>query len=331
MLEGRDVEQAVSLFSDIIDERYKDSADFDLRHFKKIYTPPDVKTRLGRPECVYLVGKMGSEVVCFIFGWAREEIGHLYWLGVKTGHRGKGYGTMLIERAVAEFEKRDCHEAKFFTSQRVGLRLFEKCGFKDITYINKLFFGVNLVQMVKKLKAFSDDGQTKKIIISGEAGQGIKLITHALGSILNKLGKEVALDLTYDARVIGGNITAKLIYSNKKIESPFFKEADIAIQLSKKPDRSIVAKKMVFEELAGEIDDGIDDNRAMESLRAPFEHTANEQFRSSVFVNMIALGNLLKYIGVDIEHINFPAEFPARFLNENITAVKYGYTHRDWK
>jgi len=208
--------------------------------------------------------------------------------------------------------------------------MFETCGFNEITYINKHFFGINLIQMVCKLKIPEIEPYTKNIIISGEAGQGIKLVAHSLASILNKLGKEVALNLIYDARVTGGNITAELIYSDTKIESPFFKEADIAIQLSNKLNPLIRAKKMLVDEESNVQDLTKSNSYYMESIKVPFKSMANEHFQSPIFVNMIALGNLLKLIGVEISQINFEAEFPARFLNENIKAVKYGYAHRDW-
>ena len=110
--------------------------------------------------------------------------------------------------------------------------------------------------------------------------------------------------------VRGGNITAKLIYSNEKIKSPFFKEADIAIMLSKNTNHSIRSKKMIVEESISKVQLKEDSDRYMESDRIPFARISAEHFNSLVFVNMIALGKLLKLIGVEIGQINFKAEFP---------------------
>lgn len=330
MLQEQDVKQTIALFHEIVDELHIMNREIERLRFKNIYHPDKVKAVLKDANSVYLTGKMDSGIVCFLFGLVADSIGNIYWLGVKKEHRMKGYGTMLVERAIKEFEKRRCYEARVFTFQRIGLKMFEKCGFKDITYINKHFFGINLIQMVKKLEAFEEEPQTKKIVISGEAGQGIKLIAHSLASILTKLGKEVALNLIYDAMVTGGNITAELIYSNRKIVSPFFKEADIAIQLSKTINPSIHAKKMIIEESIGKMKFKKNSSQYMESDRVPFERISTEHFQTPVFVNMIALGKLLKLIGIEISQINFKEEFPARFLDENIKAVKYGYSHRDW-
>lgn len=327
-LQEHDVETTIKLFHDIVDELHAMSQEIERVQFKKIYPPNKVKARLWDDNCVYLVGKLGDEIVSFLFGWVLHEIGNIYWVGVKKEYRMMKYGTIMVENAIEEFNKRQCQEVKLFTFQRVGLKMFEKCGFKDITYINKNFFGINLVQMVKKLSAYDENMQTKKIIISGEAGQGIKLIAHSLASILSKLKKEVTLNLIYDATVVGGNITAELIYSNKKIESPFFKEADIAIQLSKTVNPNIRAKKMIVEESNDELELNI--GQFLESDKVPFERISTDRFQSHIFVNMIALGRLLKLIGVEISQISFKDEFPAKFLSENIKAVKYGYSYRDW-
>ena len=197
MLQEQDVESTIALFHEIVDELHRMDNEEERLQFKDIYPPDKVKARLNNFNCVYLTGKKDSRVVCFLFGWVSDDIGNIDWVGVKEEFRMNKYGTMLVERATKEFEKRQCHEARLFTFQQIGLKMFEKCGFKDITFINEQFFGVNLVQMVRRLETFDEKSQTKKIIISGEAGQGIKLIAHALASILNKLGKEVALNLTY--------------------------------------------------------------------------------------------------------------------------------------
>lgn len=330
LLKEKDIESTVALLYEVIDEVHGSSPELERMQFKSFYSVAEVTKVYKDNDSVYLVGKIEDKVVCFLFGCVSDGIGNIQWLGVKEVHRKNGYGSMLVERAIKEFELRNCHEAKVYTIQRVGLKIFEKCGFKNITYINKNFFGVNLIQMVREIKIAEKELQTRKIIISGEAGQGIKLIAHSLASILNKLGKEVSLNLTYDSRVMGGNITAELIYSNEKIKSPFFKVADIAIQLSGKYNSAILAKKMVVEESASGIDFNNINNICMESDIIPFKSIAIEHFKSPIFVNMIVLGNLLKLIGIEIGQVNFAAEFPARFLNKNVKAVKYGYTNRDW-
>lgn len=356
-LQEYDIEATVKLFCDIVDELHPVSLNaeqlasrrfysvdelkkrLERAQFKNLYTIDEVRKRLKDKACVYMVGKEEEEVVGFSFGWITDGTGDIYWFGVKRGHRKKGYGARLLNRTIEEFKDRHCNEVRLFTylqfpnilqSQKDAFKLFERCGFKKVTYIDKRYFGTSIVQMVRKIGVEEEFDKSKRIIISGEAGQGIKLMAHALASILNKLGKEVALNLIYDAGVRGGNITAELIYSNEKPESPFFKEADIAIQLSRVINPSIRAKRMIIEEAAKEIESRKDDDYYMESDRIPFERISTEHFQSPIFVNMIALGRLLSLIGIRIEKVKFREEFPARFLEENIKAVKYGYSYRDW-
>ncbi len=316
-LQEHDVELVVSLFGSIVDEVF--DKDVDRRQFKDVYSVNKVKIRLASSHCIYLVGKVGVEIVCFLFGWVAENTGNIYWVGIKKGYRRRKYGSLLVEKAIELFENNGCHDAKAFTFKRIGLPLFEKRGFKDITFLGKHFLGVNLIQMVKRLSGFDENAQSKKIIITGEAGQGIKLMAHTLANILNRLGKEVTLHLKYDSRVRGGNITADLVYSNKKIESPFFKEADIVIQLSKGVQTSIKAKKVFGEDEALKVCD---------STSSP--QIYSEHFQGPMFSNMFVLGKLLRFLGIAIGQINFNKEFPAKFLNENIKAINYGYRHRDW-
>jgi len=164
----------------------------------------------------------------------------------------------------------------------------------------------------------------KKIVLTGEAGQGIKLMAHTLGNILAKMGKEVSLNIIYGAAVRGGEITAELIYSDEKIETPFFDKADIGVCLSKNKKEMINAKELIVEATAYDSDllHPIPDIM-------PFAKIAMDQFHSHVFVNMIALGRLLSIIGIKIEKVDFESEFQSRFLEENTRAVKFGYTYQD--
>ncbi len=183
--------------------------------------------------------------------------------------------------------------------------------------------------MSLKTTPILENHRTKKIVLAGEAGQGIKLIAHALANIVAKLGKEVALNLVYDAAVRGGNIRAEMIYSDDSIDVPFFEEADIGLQLSKTPDPTIRAKYVLIEASACEEECKKCELRCPASDRVPFEKLAIEQFDSPIFVNMIALGKILSIIGINIETVSFTSEFPPQFLDENIKAIRYGYTYQD--
>ncbi|MCF6157025.1 MAG: GNAT family N-acetyltransferase [wastewater metagenome] len=326
-----DVEATVNLFHSIIDELHAESKEIERLHFKDMYPCEEVRKRVHNRDCIYLVGKEDEKIVGFMFAWVSESTGNIHWMGLAPGYRGKGYGDKILQETLRLFMERGCYEAKLFTypSERAAYHLFQKHEFQEIAFIDNRFFGINIIFMVRKFTKVPEEYRTKKIILAGEAGQGIKLMAHALANILAKLGKEVSLNLIYDAVVRGGNIRAEIVYSHDTIDIPFFEEADIGLQLSKTPDPAVKAKHILIESSACDAACKKCELRCPVSDRIPFEKLAVEQFNSPVFVNMIALGRLLSTIGINIETINFASEFPSQFLVENIKAVRYGYTYRD--
>jgi Pyruvate/2-oxoacid:ferredoxin oxidoreductase gamma subunit/ribosomal protein S18 acetylase RimI-like enzyme len=330
-LKEQDVEATVSLFCRMVDELHAKSLEMERLHFKGIYPADEVKKRLSDENCVYLTGREDGKIAGFVFAWITEKTGAIHWIGVAPEYRKKGYGDRLLEETVRIFTEKGCYEARLFTypSEKVTYHLFQKHGFKETAFIDRKFLGMGTILMVKKITPMPKEYRSKKIIVAGEAGQGIKLIAHVMANILAKLGKEVAMNLVYDAAVRGGNIRAEIVYSDYPIDVPFFEEADIALQLSKTPDTAVRARHMLIESSACEAECKKCELRCPASDHIPFEKLATERFSSPIFVNMIALGKLLSKIGVNIETIHFAAEFPPQFLEENIKAVRYGYTYQD--
>ena len=330
-LKESDIEAAITLFRYIIDELHAESLEVERLHFKDMYPVEEVKRRLDDKDCIYLVGKEDDKIVAFMFAWISDGVGNIHWMGVAPEYRKKGYGDKLLEETIQRFTAKGCYEAKLFTypSEKVAYDLFQKHGFKETAFVDSRFFGINIILMVRKIATVPKEHRLKKIILAGEAGQGIKLMAHALANILAKLGKEISLNLVYDAAVRGGNIRAEIVYSDDPIDVPFFEEADIGLQLSKKLDLTVHAKLMLIESSACDAECKQCELRCPASDRIPFEKLAVEQFSSPIFVNMIALGKLLSKIGINIEKVNFASEFPAHFLNENIKAIRYGYTYKD--
>ena len=330
-LREADVETTVNLFHCMVDELHAKSLEVERLHFKDIYPVEEVKKRLNNKDCIYLVGREDGRVVAFIFAWMSEGVGNIHWMGVAPGYRKKGYGEKILEETIKIFMDKGCYEAKLFTypSEKVAYHLFQKHGFKETAFIDNRFFGVSIILMVRKITPIPEKHRAKKIVLAGEAGQGIKLMAHALANILAKLGKEVALNLVYDATVRGGNIRAEIVYSDDPIDVPFFEEADIGLQLSKTPDPTVHARLVLIESSACNAECKKCELRCPASDRIPFEKLATEQFNSPIFVNMIALGRLLSMIGINIETVNFDSEFPPQFLDENIKAIRYGYTYQD--
>jgi Pyruvate/2-oxoacid:ferredoxin oxidoreductase gamma subunit/ribosomal protein S18 acetylase RimI-like enzyme len=320
-LKERDIEATLDLFYSSIEEIHPGRPPEDILHFKEGYSPKRVRNRLPNDHCVYLVAKEMGKVVGYVFSWITEGVGDIQWFAVDKDYRGKGYAHRLLERTLQEFQRRECHESRVFIypQDATAYRLLEHLGFFQKAYIEEKFFGIDLVLMVKTI-ARPPRPLVKRIILAGEAGQGIKLMAHALANILAKMGKEVTMNVLYDATVRGGEITAELIFSDEKIESPFFEKADLCLELAKTARRTLAAERHILE---ASIPEGVAE------ARIPFEKEAIEKFGSPIFINMIALGRLLRDIGVPIDKVDFRSSLPARFLDENVRAIKYGYTYQD--
>jgi Pyruvate/2-oxoacid:ferredoxin oxidoreductase gamma subunit/ribosomal protein S18 acetylase RimI-like enzyme len=320
-LREKDVEAALNLFYRSIAEIYPDRPPEDIQHFKEGYSPAKVLKRLANEDCVYLTAKEMGKVVGYVFAWITDGVGDVHWFAVDKEYRGRGYGHKLLERTLQEFQRKGCHESRIFIypHDTSAQRLLEHLGFFQKVYIEEKFFGIDLILMIKAI-ARPTRAIVKRIILAGEAGQGIKLMANALASILAKMGKEVAMNVLYDATVRGGEITAELVFSDERIESPFFEKADLCLELARSTRRAFTAERHILE---ASIPEGVAEERI------PFEKEAIERFGSPLFINMIALGRLLRDIGIPIDKVDFRSSLPARFLEENVRAIKYGYTYQD--
>ena len=327
-LEEHEVKDTIKLFRSIIDELHVDSSKVERSHYKATHPVSKVRKQLNDKESVYLVGKLGDEIISFMFALVADGVGNIHWSGVEAGHRKEGYAKLLLDKTIKVFIRKSCHEARVFIypEAKGACKLFKSFDFEEKSFIDEQFFGVGIILMEKRLAPVPLTKIAKKVILTGEAGQGIKLMAHTLGNILAKMGKEVSLNIVYGAAVRGGEITAELIYSDEKIETPFFEKADLGVCLSKSKKGMINAKELIVEATAYDSDliHPIPDVM-------PFSKIAMDQFHSHVFVNMIALGRLLSIIGIKIEKVDFESEFQSRFLEENTRAVKFGYSYMDNK
>ncbi len=322
-----DTKEVQRLFNRNIEELHKDRTEDERKHFKESYTAAKVKRMLKNPNSVCLVGREDGKLVGYVFGQIFGETGHIHWFSTARKQRGKGYSHQLLEKALSIFQKKHCHESRIFTypDDHDMLRFLEGLGFSKRVSLEQEYLGISLVLYVKELTRLPK-APVKRLILAGEAGQGIKVMAHALANILSKLGKEVSLNLVYGTAVRGGEISAELIFSDEKIEVPFFDKADICLQLSRPVRKGFKADKQIIEEAILEYIERVD--KETEDV-VPFKREAVDRFGSPIFVNMIALGRLLNHIGIPIDKLNFSHGLPARFLEENVRAIKYGYTYQD--
>lgn len=320
-----DIAAVQKLFNETVEELCANRPPEERKHLKEDFTPETTKKRLRDRNSVYLVAREDKKAVGYVFGWNLEGVGHIHWFYITRDSRGKGYERKLQEKVLLEFKKKQCYESRIFVypDDRETCELLESLGFLRKASIEEDFLGVSLLLFVKQLVKLPKAVQ-KRLIVAGEAGQGIKVMSHALANILARLGKEVSVNLIYDAAVRGGNITAEIIFSDEKINVPFFNKADICLQLSKPVRRKFRAEKQIVDSsIIGDMEYA-DDRDVF-----PFKRTAIEKFGSPIFLNMIALGRLLNYIDIPIDQVDFRSTLPARFLEENVQAIKYGYTYQD--
>lgn len=151
-----------------------------------------------------------------------------------------------------------------------------------------------------------------KIIISGEGGQGVRVISHTMATLLANLGYEVSLLYDYDSSVRGAMSVAYLTFDREHIDNPVVDEADILIKLSDKADGFLARKTVCQTGLCSDEE-------------IPFGKLGQEKFGREIFGNMIALGRLMALAGVDISDDQLAEALPLKYREENLSAVHFGY------
>lgn len=152
----------------------------------------------------------------------------------------------------------------------------------------------------------------KRVIISGEGGQGVRVISHALAILLRNLNYEVSLLYDYDSSVRGAMSLAHLIFNNHPIDNPVIEDADILLKLSDKAT-GLRAEKTVCE------------TGLCTDEEVAFGHLGWEKFGNEIFGNMIALGRLIKLVDLNVSDKELTRVLPLKYREENIRAVHVGY------
>lgn len=165
----------------------------------------------------------------------------------------------------------------------------------------------------------------KKIIVSGEGGQGVRVISITLAQLLKNLGYEVSLLYDYDAAVRGGLSLAHLVYGKEKIDNPVIDEADILLKLSDKAEE-LRAKTTVYQT-------GISDvkGKALKfedipptNEEIPFSELGTEIFGKELFGYMIALGRLMVLADINPPESDIRSVLPKKYKEENMNAILFG-------
>ncbi len=310
LLEKEEIKQTKELFDKVIDEIHSDISMQERASYKNKYTEEILGKLIDNDNNYFIIAKSQDKVVGFVFALTFSGIGKVHWIGIDKEYRKNGYASALLKNVIDYFSK-TCYKVELYTYMHQGtISFFEKHGFKKGFLIDKNFCKMQLLNMYVNFRTPTDEEVTKCIIITGEAGQGIKLMGKVLAEILTKLNKEVSLSIVYGPDVRSGGMHAELVYSNNKIMVPFIKEADILLELCPNNNYCTGTAFCVKEQIN--------------------ENIVVNKFGKKVFVNMFALGRVLKLIGIDLEKINIEQNLPKRFIEKNIEAISYGFSYREF-
>jgi Pyruvate/2-oxoacid:ferredoxin oxidoreductase gamma subunit/GNAT superfamily N-acetyltransferase len=328
--EDKDCHEVSGQMTMLIDEVYAHESEEVRRVLKANFTLDALMELCRESHARLFVVEDGGRVVAFLYGWLFFHVFTIYWIYCLKPYRGKGAVKMLLDHAEAEVIAEGCYKIEMYAyaEHNKFLDFSAKLGFQKGVLIEKSMFGFKIQNIFKYVRSLEGVNRERKIKIVGEAGHGVKLLSFLLASILSRLGNEVSLNLEYDAAVRGGTISADLIYSDLKIENPIIDEADILINFTRTRE-FFPAKRLVIDESLCE-DSAVECSvKISHGTYYGFENVAISVFGSKIYINMIALGRILRYIGINILLLNIRDLLPPQFVEKDMDAVKYGFLYRD--
>ena len=329
-IEQRDIGAVSELMEQVIDEVYSGEPANIKSILKVNFTGKALEDLCKDEQATFYIVEVDGKIAAFLFGWLFYNVFTVYWIYNSKEYRKKGVVRGLLDFLEKKLIETGCYKIEMYSYAKNNkfLDFSYKLGFKKGILIEKNMFGVQIQHIYKHIGNYEKAEKEKKIKIVGEAGQGIRLLSFTLASILAQLGNEVSLNLEYDSAVRSGTIVADLIFSENKIENPIIDESDILIKFTR-TRKWFPAKQLV-------IDESICGKKCIEcsvkcgkGAQYGFENEALSKFGSKMFINMIALGRILKYIGINIMMINIKDVLPPKFVDKNIEAIKYGFSYRD--
>lgn len=314
----------------LIDEIYVKESNAVREALKANFTAEALQELCSDEQALTYVVEMDGSLVAFVFGWIFHNVFTMYWIYCRKAYRAKGVIKTLLAHVEEDLVKRGCYKIEMYAyaEHNKFLGFSSKLGFERGVLIEKSMFGFKIQKISKYIGDYEKAHMERTIKILGEAGQGVKLLSYTLASILAQLGYEVSLNLEYDAAVRGGKIDADLIYSERKIENPIIDEADVLIRFTRTREY-FPAKSLVIDESYCDSETLSCEIHSKKGTLYGFENVALSMFGSKIFINMIALGRILRYIGINILLINIKDLLPEKSVEKNIEAIKYGFNFRD--
>jgi Pyruvate/2-oxoacid:ferredoxin oxidoreductase gamma subunit/ribosomal protein S18 acetylase RimI-like enzyme len=314
----------------LIDEIYVRESDEVRRVLKANFTESALQELCREEHGVLYVVEADGRIAAFIFGWFFRFVFTIYWIYSLKEFRGKGVVKALLDHAEKELGAKGCwkFEMYAYAENNRFLDFSARLGFEKGVLIEKSMFGFKVQNIFKIISEPDAEKRETRIKFVGEAGQGIKLLSYTLAQVLAQLGREVSLSLAYDAAVRGGMISADLIYSSRPIENPVIDEADVLIKFTKTRDW-FPAKSLVIDESICWEEALTCSIKNSHGTLYGFENVAISLFGSKIYINMIALGRILRHIGINILLLNIKELLPEKSIEKNFEAIKYGFSYRD--
>jgi len=326
----KDCPSVSRLMGMLIDEIYENETEKIRRILKANFTGNALQEFCQEAQMALYVGENDGKIVAFAYGWLFHNVCTLYWIYCINKYRAKGVTKDLLQYLEDDLVKQEVYKIEMYVYAE-HLRFLDFCsklGFKKGILIRKSMFGIKIRKLYKYIGDHEQAEKERKIKIMGEAGQGIKLLSFTLASILSQLGYEVSLNLEYDSAVRSGNISSDLIYSEKKIENPIIDEADILIKFTQYREW-FPARKLVIDESLCPTKELTCEIKSIKGTAYGFADVAISKFGSKIFINMIALGRILRYLGINIMLLNIKDILPPVSVDKNLAAIKFGFQYRD--
>ena len=165
------------------------------------------------------------------------------------------------------------------------------------------------------------------LIVAGQAGQGLQVISRTLGRMLARAGYHVFVSQDVMSRIRGGHNFARVRISTQPVAADGDK-AEILIAL----DPALVARHaadlapeaVVLTDAAGDLPEGLN------AIRLPLVDLAREHGKDPVTVNAVAVGAALALVGLELTGLEslFESQFASKgedAVKRNMAAAEAGY------
>jgi len=112
------------------------------------------RQELEEDPCKYSIAlTLDSQVIGYGLGWVVLDEFHLGNLAVSSGHKGRGYGSMILKRMIEDVKKKGCRTASLEVrdSNVTAINLYHKYNFKEIAVRKKYYQDEDALVLLARL------------------------------------------------------------------------------------------------------------------------------------------------------------------------------------